>query len=273
MKKIHNLKLFGLVAILTVALVFIGVDFIEGQKTTERKGNPNKPKPPGKGEISFQNMPLCILSLAGKIGKLGNNSLCDSVGGVTAFAGRQWSISLEIHKNTSDPSLTLSLDSQLGHIEGSDPNPLTDGGYYNGRDDPTDPCPTPTLLDGGRIFGPQFAVGVGISLDNIKDMEPGEYKEVEAELIFKDDYGDEYHLFWGPGLFPGGIERTNPSAPDVYVVRNSDANGKRNWLVYTQAESARGNAHTAFLWKLSKPWTWDYCGAYNVSFSYTAIEE
>ena len=44
MKKILDWKLFGLVAILTVALVFIGVDFIEGQMTTQDKPT----NPPGK---------------------------------------------------------------------------------------------------------------------------------------------------------------------------------------------------------------------------------
>jgi len=41
MKKLLDLKLFGLVAILTVALVFIGVDFIESQVKTQ--GKPDKP--------------------------------------------------------------------------------------------------------------------------------------------------------------------------------------------------------------------------------------
>ena len=41
MKKLLDLKLFGLVAILIVALVFIGVDFIESQITTQ--GKPDKP--------------------------------------------------------------------------------------------------------------------------------------------------------------------------------------------------------------------------------------
>ena len=48
MKRFCNLKIFGLVAILTVALVFIGVDFIESQEKT--KGKPDKPFQPGKSE-------------------------------------------------------------------------------------------------------------------------------------------------------------------------------------------------------------------------------
>jgi hypothetical protein len=44
MKTILHLKLFGLVAILTVTLVFIGVNFIEGQMATQDKPD----KPPGK---------------------------------------------------------------------------------------------------------------------------------------------------------------------------------------------------------------------------------
>ncbi len=46
MKRFCNLKIFGLVAILIVALVFIGVDFIESQEKT--KGKPDKPFQPGK---------------------------------------------------------------------------------------------------------------------------------------------------------------------------------------------------------------------------------
>lgn len=46
MKKNKNLKFFGLIAILTVALVFIGIDFVQGQVKTQ--GKPDKP--PGKGK-------------------------------------------------------------------------------------------------------------------------------------------------------------------------------------------------------------------------------
>jgi hypothetical protein len=46
MKKNVSLKYFGLIAILTVALVFIGIDFVQGQVKTQ--GKPNKP--PGKGK-------------------------------------------------------------------------------------------------------------------------------------------------------------------------------------------------------------------------------
>jgi hypothetical protein len=57
MKKLLDLKLFGLVVILTVALVFIGVDFIEGQKKDKPDpGKPDKPfQPgnPGKERIAF----------------------------------------------------------------------------------------------------------------------------------------------------------------------------------------------------------------------------
>jgi hypothetical protein len=51
MKKILDLKLFGLVAILTVALVFIGVNFMEGQVQT--LGKPDKPDNPTAEQINF----------------------------------------------------------------------------------------------------------------------------------------------------------------------------------------------------------------------------
>ena len=53
MKKIHNLKLFGLMAFLAFALVFIGIDFIEGQVRTTR----GKPDNPNKGGHKTQNRP------------------------------------------------------------------------------------------------------------------------------------------------------------------------------------------------------------------------
>ena len=104
-----------------------------------------------------------------------------------------------------------------------------------------------------------------------------------ARLRFKDDNGEEYHLFWGPGPWPGGKRWTNPSAqsaPFVSVQRNLDVgeiDPKSNWNVNTNEEigefNLRKGMHTAFLWLLSKPYTFDYCGAYDVSFSYIATEE
>ena len=46
MKRFRNLKIFVLVAFLTFALVFIGVDFIESQVKTQ--GKPDKPDKPDK---------------------------------------------------------------------------------------------------------------------------------------------------------------------------------------------------------------------------------
>jgi len=67
-------------------------------------------KPPGKGkkgdEGAFQDMPLCIDFDSGQL--IPNvDPLCDSSRGITAFAGRRWSIVLEIHKKISDPYLIL----------------------------------------------------------------------------------------------------------------------------------------------------------------------
>ena len=59
MKKILYLKLFGLVAILTVALVFIGVNFMEGQvKTQGKPDKPGKPDNPTAEWIEFQGPDL-----------------------------------------------------------------------------------------------------------------------------------------------------------------------------------------------------------------------
>ncbi len=51
MKKLIDLKLFGLVAFLAFVLVFIGVDFIEGQVKT--LGKPDKPDKPGKTKTEW----------------------------------------------------------------------------------------------------------------------------------------------------------------------------------------------------------------------------
>ena len=54
MKKLLDLKLFGLVAILTVALIFIGVDFMEGQvQTLAKPDKPGKPDNPNAEQITF----------------------------------------------------------------------------------------------------------------------------------------------------------------------------------------------------------------------------
>ncbi len=57
MKKIHNLKLFGLVAFLAFALVIIGIDFIEGQVRTTR----GKPENPNKGDHKTQDRPADVV--------------------------------------------------------------------------------------------------------------------------------------------------------------------------------------------------------------------
>jgi hypothetical protein len=88
--------------------------------------------------------------------------------------------------------------------------------------------------------------------------------------------GQEYQLIWGSDLLPGGFQRTNPSAPDISVLRNPDDNGKRNWDVNTNPEigGERDGAHTAFLWWVLSPHgPRDYCGAYDVSFNYFAKEQ
>jgi len=48
MKKFRGLKVFGLVAIVTFALVFIGIEFVQGQAKT--MGKPDKPPGKEKGE-------------------------------------------------------------------------------------------------------------------------------------------------------------------------------------------------------------------------------
>jgi len=113
-------------------------------------------------------------------------------------------------------------------------------------------------------------VGIGV---NLQDMDPGTGTGVNARLYFKDDSGLLYMLCWGPAPMPGGFQQTNPSAPWVEVIRNEDADGLRNWDVTTIGENRGvGDVHTAFLWA-SIDGPWEYCGAFDVSFSYFAIQE
>lgn len=281
MKKILDLKLFGLVAILTVALFFIGVNFIEGQVKTQDKPD----TPPGKDkkgdDDAFKDMPVCISLGPGEINEIGSKSLCDSTKGVTAFAGRRWGIGVSINKNTSNPSLSLTLGERLDE-ENGDPFPRSDD--YE-----------PNFDVSGRMSEPELWAGVGKECPNIKDMplppsseeDPPNWILTEAELRFRDDNGNVYHLFWGPGLWPGDRPWTNDNpllAPEVYIERNADkptpVGDHRNWDVYTQAGEVvegdgnpRAGKNTAFLWVRLAGWTWVYCGAYDVPFSFYAEEE
>lgn len=258
MKRLSDLKLLGLVAFLTVALVFIGLSFVQGQEATISKGKPVKPeKKPGKpGGNDSQDMPLCI-DFEGQL-TASVDPLCDSGKGVDVYAGRNWGITIKIHKKTRDPYLIVSpAPLPLNPMDG-DPGLTT--GFL------------PVLGSNGRISEPEFTVSVGV---NVKDMAIGADHWTNGRLRFKDDYGTFFTIFWGPYVLPDGRWRTNPSAPAIHIHRNDDADGKRNWSVMTQEdEGARSGYHTAFLWGLTPGSDlMQYCGAYQVSFSYFAIEE
>ena len=245
-----------------------------GTAFADKPDKPGKPdKPPGDdGGDTFKDMPVRIDFGVGEITP-SENPLCASTEGVTAFAGKNRTITLSIHKRIMDPYLVLSLGSPLAVDDVGpdvDPDPATDGGYFDGDGQPS--CPLP-ILDSGRLSEPELQVGIGV---NVKDIDPETHLMTNGRLRFKDDVGQEYQLLWGADLQPGGFQRTNPSAPDIYIYRNPDDNGKRKWDVYTNPEagSGRDGAHTAFLWWVLSPHgAHDYCGAYDVSFYYIATEE
>ncbi len=248
-KHIAKIGIIGLAAIFLLSMAFISSAQMSVQK---------KPiKPPSD---DFQDMPLCIDFLTGDLNP-NIDPLCNSSRGITAYAGRRRTINLTIRKNVKDPYLTMSLGGYLT-AELGDPDPANDGG-----DLPVlGPYP---VLSAGRISSPELQVGIEV---NIKDME---FTEIgtNARLYFEDESGLLYMLCWGPAPMPGGFQRTNPNAPFVSVTRNDDAAGKRNWNV-TTLDQDRGlylDVHTAFLWVSIGPW--EYCGAFDVSFSYFAIQE
>ena len=229
-------------------------------------------KKPGSGDDTFRDMPLCIEFGDGKISP-SENPLCASTEGVTAFAGRNRTITLSIHKRIENPNLVLSLGPKLvADTTGPDvdPDPAADGGYFDGPGQPE--CPPP-VLGSGRLSEPELQVGISV---NVKDIDPETPLMTNGRLIFKDDVGQEYQLIWGSDPQPGGFQRTNPSAPDIRIFRNPDDDGKRNWDVDTNPEigGERDDAHTAFLWWVLSPHgAHDYCGAYDVSFNYFAKEQ
>ncbi|MGD8538271.1 MAG: hypothetical protein PVI66_06115 [Candidatus Aminicenantes bacterium] len=233
-------------------------------------------KPPGqdkKGDDdAFQDMPLLIDFFAGELHS-SSLPLRDSDRGITVFAGRRWGIVLEIQKNISNPYLILNLGDRLtdNREYPGDPNPAADGPDEGDFGNYLDFAPEPILDPTGRIYEPRFMVGERVPIKDSLAISI----DTGAKLYFKDAMGQTYHLFWGPDAQPGGAQRTNPLAPPVTVYRrHAEGESPRNWDVYTNADSSdRYNKHTAFLWLLSKGWTLDYCGAYDVSFSYHAEEE
>lgn len=279
-KLITRLGILGLAVILCLSLASYSID---QEAITQAKPD----KPPGqdkKGDDAFQDMPLFIDYFAGELHS-SSLPLRDSERGITAFAGRRRTIFLEINKNISNPHLYLTLGNRLT-ADPEDPDPANDGPEPGDYGNYPDFAPPPDLDLGGNpagaIIGPEFMAGVGV---NIKDMIE-DYLPTMARLHFKDAQGRTYYLFWGPGPWAGGKLWTNPdplSAPHVIVDRLHEITGDgvilspRHWNALTHAEvgneNPRENKHTAFLWLISKGWIPDYCGAFNVSFSYHAQEE
>jgi hypothetical protein len=254
--KIGGFGLIIMVSCLILAFVWVTLD-LSGTILAQKK------TPPGQDKKvdSTQDMPLCFDFDEADSKLIPNvNPLCDSIKQVDAYAGRNWGITIKIHKRISDPYLhLLSLD-PLPWIEG---DPEVGTGIM------------PVLGSGGgdwRISEPEFQVALGV---NVQDMAPGASLWTIARLRFRDDDGNFCTLFWGPGSF-GPYQRSNESAPTVHVQRTDDGTGLRNWYVTSQVEDRGGyvNVHTAFLWVVN-PATdiFEYSGAYNVPFIYSAIQE
>jgi hypothetical protein len=239
---ITKLVIFGFAAIFLLGMASEST----AQNATVQKGKPPKD--------SVQDLPVCAYFNAGHLGTA-TVPLCDSSRGISAYVGRNFNIKVAIRKNLSNPYFSLDLTNPLDWIEG-DPIPVAG-------------LPLPTLGSDPRISEPDLQAGVEVLLIDLTTT-----IGTNARLYFKDDNGVLYLLHWGPIEFPGHNQRTNPDAPFVWVTGYTDDDGKRNWSVETLAETdgVRSGIHTSFLW-VSVSGPWEYVGAYNVSFSYNAIEE
>ncbi len=242
---ITKLVIFGFAVVFLLGMAWDST----AQNVTVQKGKPPKD--------SVQDLPVCAYFNAGHLGTT-TIPLCDSSRGITAYVGRNHNIKVAIRKNLSNPYFSLDLTNPLGWIDG-DPEQVAGLPLPTlGSDDPDDP----------RIFAPELQAGVLIPLIGLE----GEMG-TNARLYFKDDNGILFLLHWGPFEFPGDNQRTNPGAPYVRITGSTDDDGKRNWLVETTAkDGVRSDIHSAFLW-VSVSGPWEYVGAYDVSFSYNAIEE
>ena len=239
---ITKLLIFGFAAIFLLGMAWDST----AQNDTVQRGKPPKD--------SVQDLSVCAYFNAGHLGIVPPDPLCDSSRGITAYVGRNHNIKVAIRKNLSNPYFSLDLTNPLDWIDG-DPFPVAG----------LPPVPS----TGGRISEPELQAGIEVPLIGLG----GEIGTI-ARLYFKDDNDVLYLLHWGPFEFPGHNQRTNPDAPEVSITGYTDTNGKRNWSVHTQGQERGGfnECHTAFLW-VSVSGPWEYVGAYNVSFSYLAIEE
>ncbi|MFG0283699.1 MAG: hypothetical protein ACF8R7_04695 [Phycisphaerales bacterium JB039] len=225
-----------------------------------------------------KDLSVCItMSSAGDLTSDGSGDYCGSVQGVNAAVGRRRAIGLGLgDKPNQDRRLVLTLGTQLPEAPG-DPDPNTDGGQIQ-QPTPGDwsTHPLPEIPPEGLTGTLQAAYRVNVLRMGEEGEEPNPNFR-NARLLWTDPQGREWRMYWGPHPQPGGFQTTNPDAPEVKITRAEDTSGLLNeWHVVTLEDLApeRLGTCTAFLWLENNPnGPDDYCGAFDVSFEFVAVEE
>ena len=225
-----------------------------------------------------KDLSVCTtMNSAGDLTGDGGGAYCDSDQGISAAVGRRRSIVLLLDdKPNQDRRLVLTLGSQLPAAPG-DPDPNTDGGQIE-QPAPGDwsTHPLPEIPAEGITGELWVAYRVNVLRMGEEGEEPNPNLR-NARLLWTDPQGREWRMYWGPYPQPGGAQQTNPDAPEVQITRAEDASGLLNeWHVATLEDLApeRAGACTAFLWLENNPnGPDDYCGAFDVSFEYVAVEQ
>ena len=93
---------YGLIIMVSCLILAFGWVTLGGLSSTAlaQKKSPAKVKP----DDSVQDMPLCFdFDETDSVLIPNVNPLCDSIKGVEAYTGRNWGITINIHKRVSDP--------------------------------------------------------------------------------------------------------------------------------------------------------------------------
>lgn len=235
--------------------------------------------PNGKGGGEYQDLSVCTsLSPVGGLASDVWGVYCDSESGVDARVGRNRGILVGVaeKRNHRGRHFALSLGERLPDVAG-DPDPNADGGVID------QPTPGDWSTHALPEIPPEL-IGNLMCAYRVNVLRMGEPNEEpnpnlrNGRLRWTDADGHYWELLWGPHLQPGEFQKTNPDAPAVMITRRDDGAGNllHEWDVVTlgDGDAARAGASTAFLWRrASRNGPFDYFGAFDVSFEYSAVEE